>query len=354
MWARVRQRHASAVILARRGFSNNYGESGKTTAYIALGSNLGNRVDNLDAGLRAIRREVGQVERTSLLYETVPMYIEDQPRYLNAAVRVSTELSPQQLATALQSIETEVGRSSGQRKVRNGPRVLDLDILYFGNEIVQQSGAFGGDGSSADEMVELEVPHPRLQEREFVLRPLCDVATGNLHDPRTGQTPSEMLLDLRACSSGSLPSSSRASDAEDLCAAVMPLAGHDGEPRHDTTSREAALWRIPDLARCLTNTLVMGIVNCTPDSFSDGGRHLAAADAAAAAVNYASSRSASGGGAAIIDVGGESTRPGADPVDAEEEARRVVPAIRAIRKALAEAGAGAAISVDTVGSILFM
>ena len=139
MLARVRQRRARAVTtaLARRRFSK------KTTAYVALGSNLGERVKNLDAGLRAIRRKVGQVEMTSLLYQSVHMgettsRAADQPLYLNAAVRVSTGLSPQQLATVLQSIETEVGRSSDQRKVRNGPRVLDLDILYFGNEIVQQ------------------------------------------------------------------------------------------------------------------------------------------------------------------------------------------------------------------------
>ena len=221
---------------------------------------------------------------------------------------------------------------------------------------MQQRGLFGGDGSETDEEIELEVPHPRLAEREFVLRPLCDVATRDLCDPRSRQTPAEMLRDLAASPGlGSSSLESPESEAEDLCAAVMPLAGHDGTVRDvevsgdasDTTG-EPALWRIPDLGRRLTNTLVMGIVNCTPDSFSDGGRHLAATDAAAAAVNFVSSSSASGGGAAIIDVGGESTRPGAEPVDAEEEARRVVPAIRAMREALSTAGAGAAISVDTV------
>ena len=134
------------------------GEKGLHTAYIALGSNLGDRVKNLLTSLRELRTSC-TVTDTSFLYETPPAYMADQPKFLNAVCKVSTKLSPEDLLVELKRIEKVLGRVES---FRNGPRSADLDILFYdGTEMKTET---------------LEIPHPRIQEREFVLRPLCEYA----------------------------------------------------------------------------------------------------------------------------------------------------------------------------------
>ena len=127
-------------------------------AYLALGSNLGNRAAHLQTALQAIR-PYAHVEATSFLYETVPLYLTDQPKYLNAVCRFTTELGPLELLAALEATMKALGRV---RTVRYGPRIIDLDILFYDDLVL--------------ETPELTLPHALLHERRFVLEPLSSAA----------------------------------------------------------------------------------------------------------------------------------------------------------------------------------
>lgn len=142
--------------------------------YLGLGSNLGDRAANLAAALTALA-EAGRVEAVSLLYETAPLYVTDQPPFLNAACRLRTSLAPPALLAALQAIERALGRRPTRRY---GPRVVDLDILLYGErQFVSET---------------LTIPHPRLPERAFALAPLAELAPEAIH-PVLGQTIAELL-----------------------------------------------------------------------------------------------------------------------------------------------------------------
>ncbi|MDJ0787573.1 MAG: 2-amino-4-hydroxy-6-hydroxymethyldihydropteridine diphosphokinase [Myxococcota bacterium] len=147
-------------------------------AFIGLGANLGDREAAFARALAALRATpgVGQVE-CSPLYETEP-HGPPQPAYLNAAVSLTTTLAPRALLDRLLAIEKSLGRERGPE--RNAPRPLDLDLLFYDSERVAEPG--------------LEVPHPRLHERAFVLTPLCDLAPGFTH-PTLGRTLEELLAE---------------------------------------------------------------------------------------------------------------------------------------------------------------
>ncbi|MGH7438284.1 MAG: 2-amino-4-hydroxy-6-hydroxymethyldihydropteridine diphosphokinase [Polyangiaceae bacterium] len=136
-------------------------------AVVGLGANLGDRLAALRAALEGLAR-VATVEKVSSVYATAPVGGPPQPDYLNAAVLVETELRPRELLHALLAIESTLGRV---RRERNGPRVIDLDVLWIEGVVVKSE--------------ELEVPHPRLAERAFALVPMLEVAPG-ARDPRTG------------------------------------------------------------------------------------------------------------------------------------------------------------------------
>ncbi len=126
-----------------------------TVAYVGVGSNLGDR----EATIRAAISALPGVVAVSQLRETDPVGIIEQPAFLNGAVALETELSPRQLLAALLAIERELGR---ERRERWGPRTIDLDLLLYGGETVDEPG--------------LTVPHPRLHERRFALEPLAELA----------------------------------------------------------------------------------------------------------------------------------------------------------------------------------
>ena len=130
-----------------------------TVAYIGLGSNLGDREGSLRAALARLA-ELGEV-RASSFRETDPVGVTDQPRFLNAAAELSTDLTARDLLDALLAIERDLGRDRS-REERWGPRTLDLDLLLYGTDVIDEPG--------------LTVPHPRLAERLFVLEPLDELA----------------------------------------------------------------------------------------------------------------------------------------------------------------------------------
>ena len=142
--------------------------------YLSLGSNVGDRAANLNTAIDRLRA-FGEVVAVSSCYETEPVEFTAQPWFLNCAVALDTEQMPGQLLSGILDIEQQLGRRRGQQK---GPRILDIDILLFGDSIVEDAG--------------LTIPHPAMQERRFVLEPLSEIAPDVLH-PVFKRTIRELL-----------------------------------------------------------------------------------------------------------------------------------------------------------------
>ena len=129
------------------------------TVYLSLGSNLGDRAGNLRAAIAALPGVGVRVTKVSSLYETEPVDYLEQPWFLNCAVEAETALSPLDLLHALRGFEAKLG---SQKEFAKGPRILDMDILLYGDETI--------------DLPELQIPHPRMLRRNFVLAPLAEIA----------------------------------------------------------------------------------------------------------------------------------------------------------------------------------
>ena len=129
------------------------------TVFLGVGSNLGDREKHIREAVSCLSRHPGiETIKVSGLYETAPLYLTDQPSFLNCVFELSTVIAPEELLKVLKEIEKDLGRKRGRPC---GPRVIDLDILFYGRRVIVKP--------------DLKVPHPCLQERRFVLQPLCDL-----------------------------------------------------------------------------------------------------------------------------------------------------------------------------------
>jgi 2-amino-4-hydroxy-6-hydroxymethyldihydropteridine diphosphokinase/dihydropteroate synthase len=271
-------------------------EPHKYQAHIALGSNLGDRIAWIEKACNMMDSRGIRVIRTSGLWETKAMYVTDQPKFLNGACEIETSLRPIELLDQLQDIENTLGR---HKIIDKGPRNIDLDILLYGSETVNTE--------------RLIVPHVGIIEREFVLRPLCQII------PKQTKLPG---------------------DSDSIWQRLVNLSLRNEDFQHDTTVVPTGESLEPLYPLSPTkDTLIMAILNVTPDSFSDGGRHDPSklSDILKTAQDFVSA------GASILDIGGQSSRPGAETISEAEEIRRVVPVIKHLR----ENGFNHAISIDT-------
>lgn len=147
--------------------------------FIALGTNLGDRAANLAKAIAALPPEVAVV-RESSIYLTPPWGYADQPEFYNQTLEARTSLSPRGLLYTLKTIEREMGRT---KTFRYGPRIIDLDILFFGDQVIQED--------------DLQIPHPRLQERAFVLAPMQEIAPKFIH-PVLHKSIEDLLAEVDA------------------------------------------------------------------------------------------------------------------------------------------------------------
>lgn len=146
-----------------------------STVYLSLGSNLGERAESLASARTRIGILVGKLETASSIYETAPWGKSDQPPFLNQVIAVTTKLAPKVLLDTTLAIERSLGRVRGAPL---GPRTIDIDILLYGDQVVNEA--------------DLVIPHPAMAERRFVLTPLTEIAVGLKH-PVLGKTISELL-----------------------------------------------------------------------------------------------------------------------------------------------------------------
>ncbi len=147
-----------------------------TLIYLGIGSNLGDRLENLNQSIKSLAPEVRVVQLSSI-YKTEPWGYQDQPAFLNQVCEAETSLTPLRLLNKLKRIEKEVGR---KETFRYGPRIIDLDILFY--------------GSLVKKTARLEIPHPCLHDRAFVLVPLVEIAPNFVH-PVFGETIHDLLLE---------------------------------------------------------------------------------------------------------------------------------------------------------------
>jgi 2-amino-4-hydroxy-6-hydroxymethyldihydropteridine diphosphokinase len=137
---------------------------GQNDVFLLLGSNLGDRLQNINQAQTRISGSVGGINHKSSVYRTAPWGVTNQPEFLNQVVLVKTDFNPQQLLRHLLKIEQEMGRV---RDAKWGPRVIDIDILFFNNELIDEKN--------------LNIPHPGIPDRKFTLIPLVEIAPDFIH-----------------------------------------------------------------------------------------------------------------------------------------------------------------------------
>ncbi|EPQ51788.1 Dihydropteroate synthase [Gloeophyllum trabeum ATCC 11539] len=355
--------HATLSGLLRQVAPELYTRSQVThTVALGLGSNLGERFANIELALRLLEtpdvldpqtipnlvdNPQISITDTSFMYETAPMYVADRPKFINCASLIETNLEPESLLAVLKKIEQAVGRVPS---TLNGPKAVDLDILTYDSGVIDTKPAQAkGDLSNLEGHFIL---HPRIAEREFVLRPLADMIP-DYKLPTSTKSIARLLKELEA--------SSREDAAHMYKVIPFPrYAGSDTEPPTSSSSDGVKLPAVPATERSWkypstyspgsklgrSKTYIMAILNATPDSFSDGDTH----NTPEAALKYAMSSVQAG--MDILDIKGYSAKPNAPFVSPQEEIDRVLPAIRAVRSVNAGAADGNADDFENLRNAL--
>ncbi len=145
--------------------------------YLQLGSNIGNRVEQLESAIYEIKAQIGDISKLSKIYESSPWRVDGQPNYLNQILEVKTEINPDMLLSMLLNIENLLGR---KRVEKWGERLIDIDIIFYNNDII--------------ETADLCIPHKHMHERKFVLVPLCEIA-GDYFHPRYNKRVTDLLAE---------------------------------------------------------------------------------------------------------------------------------------------------------------
>ncbi|MBW0496043.1 hypothetical protein O181_035758 [Austropuccinia psidii MF-1] len=264
----------------------NQSSASNNIVYLSLGSNLGHRVKNINQAINSLCSPIQNngagalLLNSSFIYQSIPMYLKNQPLFLNTTCKISTPLSPWELLNTIKKIERDQGRKL-ENSIRNGPRPIDIDILFFNSQIISHDN--------------LSIPHLSISEREFVLRPLNDIAPNLIH-PKLQLSISSILKKFQTSNPSTLQK-------------IHPIYAPD-RPTLDISQK----------------THLMSIVNCTPDSFSDPGLSFDLSNAIKNSLNHLHQ------GADILDIGGMSTRPQANDVSLQEEINRTIPLIKALRQ----------------------
>lgn len=250
---------------------------------LGLGSNLGDRRQNLRRAIDALGGQLS-ITKISSVYETAPWGVTDQAHFLNLCLSAQTDLSPHDLLATIKGVEVNLGRVPNTHW---GPRKIDIDLLDYGNQILDSDT--------------LTLPHAQIAERAFVCVPFAEIAPNWIH-PVSDKPINLLVSDL---------------DTSDVV-----------KSESAQTLTQPFVWN---------RTYVMGILNVTPDSFSgDGISEAGVSSALAQAKQFVE------WGADIIDIGGESTKPGGDAVTASIEQSRVLPIISALKTEIS-----VPISIDT-------
>ncbi|RLV95180.1 Folic acid synthesis protein FOL1 [Spathaspora sp. JA1] len=288
---------------------------GDHVAFIAFGSNTGNQVANIQKALALLEQYDIHVESTSSLYISKPMYYLDQPDFFNGVVKVSfKDLTPQELLAILKDIEYK--HINRVKEFDNGPREIDLDIILYDDILLNTP--------------ELIIPHKSMLERTFVLQPLCELVPPDQIHPISAEPIHNHLQQLLV----NAPEETLQESSQLLQFIPVPrLENGDNLLKFDQVYNKHP-------------TLIMGILNMTPDSFSDGGKNF---DKSLADVIHNAAKLVEDG-AHIIDIGGVSTRPGSVEPSEDEEIKRVLPIVKAIRSSDNKNLANVLISIDTYRS----
>ena len=352
--ASKRERPPRDVVVANRrtrsglfasSSSSSSSSSNSADVCVAIGSNLGakeeergggeesnassSRFQHFHTALRLLEERGFQIKKLAGVYESKPMdtLIENQPKFLNSAVVLGhpREWSILECLKKMKDIEREMGRDV--HNTDKGPRVIDLDILFSEKEPMVRYDP----PSFSHEKFWLEVPHRRIKERAFVLAPIADL-TEKMDFDKNGDVSITMANQMTA-----MAKLWRKKEKK-----VLQTTNFEGNEDDVLLQRVVPFKRNMKLEPYEKRSRIMGVLNVTPDSFSDGGVFNTSVSTALRRAEQLVDE-----GARIIDVGGQSTRPGASRVSAADEIARVAPVLKAICERFKNDPRNVAVSVDT-------
>lgn len=307
------QHNPSSFNLFTTDVDSHVDQSKEHIAYIAFGSNVGDQVGNINKAIDLLKSNGVSVVSTSSMYISKPMYVKDQADFYNGVLKVAfRNLSPHDLLELLKKIEyDEMART---KEFDNGPRSIDLDILLYDDIVLTTE--------------DLNIPHISMLERTFVLQPLCELIVPDFLHPVSAEPIHNHLAQL--LNSGA---NDELIQESDKLLQIIPIPNRNDVLKFDQLNFQS-------------KTVIMGILNITPDSFSDAGLNynIPEEEVCKRALKLVED------GATILDIGGVSTRPGSKEPTEEEEIDRVLPVLKAIRSHVNPDLSGVIISIDTYRS----